>query len=412
MCQLTFINTNNKELNKKLLLNQYLVNTVVSHRDGWGFFNKEKGLFKTKFHPWETTNIGEIISERIKNSEPILAHVRLATATNKVKEVCDENSHPFETKDFVVAHNGTFDGDILSEEKFKEKIDSEIFTILLQEAYDKNPKLSIIKLLEKAYSDNLTGKFAFLIYFKPVNKYYIIRGRTAMLHKADISEYDPETEKQKRIGFIVNTDKEDIQRAFQFAFKNHQLESGKEFRITEPELLKMNTVYQVINDHIQEIGNLTEKDKVVARPATNYENNEYYQGLNYGGRGRHNYQNRQSTYLSSPEEFLTNLYDLYGLGIQEIDLLFLEITGLPLIGATREEFKVFEEMIEPFLDLHTEHKGNLWRKLTERIFNKMEAYEYFQLQFPYFVNEVSTLNNRWIKEKKERAEIDAENKRI
>ncbi|PNX51819.1 MAG: hypothetical protein BV456_01705 [Thermoplasmata archaeon M8B2D] len=406
MCQLTFIHTSDVELNKKLLINQYLVNTAVSHRDGWGFFTKPKGLFKTMYHPWETSNIGTIIKDRVKFSEPIIAHVRLATATNKVKEVCNENSHPFETKDFVVAHNGTFDGDILSEERFKDKIDSEIFTILLQEAYDKNPKLSIIKLLEKAYSENLTGKFAFLIYFKPADKYYIVRGRTAMLHKSDISEYDPETEKSKKIGFIINTDKDDIKRAFKFAAKNYELETGKEFIISDPEILKMNTVYQVMGDYIKEIGSLLEKDKVVA--ARNHNDAYINNGYNYGR--RYNSVVTPPVGVKTPDIFLVDLCDLYGLSISEVDLLFLEITGMPIIASTREEFKIFQEIAESYLDLHTEHKGNLWRKLTERTFNKLEAYSYFDLQFPYFVNEVSTLNNRWIKEKREREEIDSQNK--
>jgi len=403
MCQLTFINSNDKELNKSILINQFLVNTVTSHRDGYGFFHKETGLFKTGLHPWETSNLGELISDRIKNSEPILAHVRLATVTNNVKEISNENSHPFETKDFVVAHNGSFEGDILSEERFKDKIDSEIFTILLQETYEKNPKWSIVKLVNEAYSENLTGKFAFLIYFKPVDKFYIIRGKTATLFKSDISEYNPD-KKSKKVGFIVNTEKVDLERAFIFANKNNQLKTGNYFKIEEPEALKSETIFQVNHAGIREIGSIEQKNKVTTTPTYAQTQRDSF---TWNSRSYVPYnKSTANSNLKSDEDFLLELYDVYGLTIPEIDLLFLEIVGLPIIASTKEEFKIFEEIVESYLEEHTKHKGDLWKHLTERTFDPLEMYDHFGLQFPYFLNEVSTLNNRWIKERNKRMEED------
>jgi predicted glutamine amidotransferase len=399
MCQLTFINSNNKELNKKLLVSQFLMNTVTTHRDGWGFFTKESGVCKTSLNPWQTANLGDLIKNKIKNSEPILAHVRLATATNNIKDVCDENSHPFETKDFIVAHNGSFEGDALSEKRFKDKIDSEIFAILLQETFDKYPKLSIIKLIDKAYSENLTGKFAFLIYCKPVNKFYIVRGKTAKLYKSEILLRNPKTEKDKKVGFIVNTEKIELLRSFRFASANHQLETGESFVINEPVELKENTVYQVHDKFLRELGNVEEKIKTVAVTANNANNFGGFQH-NHGGYNRNISTPAQK--VKTPEDFLLDLYDLYGLTLPEIDLLFLEITGLPIIASPKENFSIFEEMIEPYLEMHTKHKADLWVHLGEKFFDKMEVYEHFDLQFPYFVNEVSALNNRWIKEKTRR----------
>lgn len=405
MCQLSFINSNDKELNKSILLNQYLVNTVNTHKDGWGFFHKEFGVFKTHLNPWITSNLADIIEKRIKNDEPILAHVRLATATNKVKEVCTENSHPFETNDFVVAHNGSFEGDILSEKRFKDKIDSEIFTILLQEAYDKNPKMSIIKLLEEAYTKNLTGKFAFLIYFKPKDKFYVVRGRTASLYMSYVSSYNIKTEKEKKIGFIINTEKNDIIRAFQFAEQNNLMKTELSYTITEPELLKLNTVFQVNKTGIREIGTLTQVEKVVTTPV--YQNNRLLNGYNH--REERNRRYNYSAYSAEDhDEILLNLYDSYGLSPEEIDLLFLEITGMPIVAASKEYFEIFEDMLDAYLVMHTDHKHNLWRKLTEFDYGqKLNCYEKYNLQFPYFVNEVSTLNNRWVLERAKKQEEEA-----
>jgi hypothetical protein len=393
MCQLTFINTNDKDFNKSVLVNQYLVNTVNTHKDGWGFFTPESEVFKTHLDPWFTKDLGRVISDRIRTNDPIIGHVRLATITNKEKKVCKENSHPFMTKDFVVAHNGSFAGEILEEERFKGKIDSEIFTILLQEAYDKFPKMSLPKLLKEAY-DQVTGKFAFLIYFIPQKRYYISRGRTADLHMMDIfleTENEKKKFKKRKIGYIINTDKSDLVRGFKLATKTIQLYSDKIFLAGEPEELSENTIFIANTTHVRDVGKLVEKFKVTTTTTSTVYDEDYYANTDryHNRRGLH-HRNRTHVVTKTPREehvdFLMGLFDDSALSTHEINHLFLEITGYSIISAKSEQFDLFEDVLGELLKANSNHKRDLWRKLIQHVPNPIGAYDLYGVQFPYFLN--------------------------
>ena len=398
MCQLTFINTNNEEFNKRFLVTQCLMNTVNTHRDGWGFFVEEFGIFKTRLHPWETSNLGSIIGEKIKTANPILAHVRLASLINNKREIIDENSHPFETKDFIVAHNGRFDGEVISKEEYKDKIDSEIFAITLQKTYDKFPKMKAHKLIKETYDTHFSGKFALLIYFKPTKRFYVAVGRTADLHKIDIFEGE-NAKKNKKIGFIINTDKADLQKSFKFTSKMFQIEGKFNFFISEVEELKDNTVYIVNTTYLREVGSIVEtiKTTTTAYDSDYYKNQHHHETRR--GFPPNTHTPATTAFVKSEVDFLIKLHDDFGLSAAEIDTLFLEITGFSPISAEKEQFKLFEELTQPFLLYYSKNKKDIWTKLTDNVVNPIEAYNGFELQFPYFLNEIKTLEERWIKVK-------------
>ena len=391
MCQLTFVNTNDKEFNKRMLVNQFLVNTVVRHKDGWGFFTEKSGVFKTRLEPWNTSDIGEVIKDSIENNEPILAHVRLATYTNLEKEISDEKAHPFETANFIVAHNGKFEGDIIKEERFKGMIDSEIFAHILEETYKKFPKMSPEKLINQAYADNFTGKFALLVYFKPKKRYYIIRGKTAELHKIDVFK-GKTRESSKKIGYVINTEKIDLIRAFKFADKSSQLTSDEFYFRSEIEELEKETSYIVNTTFLRKLGEMKELNKVVTTTFSVGGHDDTWK--NDSLRNRRSYAPAVS--YDSTEKFLIKLYDEYGLSIPEIDRFFIEITGFAAITADKNTFELFQEMSEPFLKFHGEHKHNLWKNLIKQFSNPLDAYNTYKLQFPYFLNSIKDLDNKWI----------------
>lgn len=395
MCQLTFINTSDAEFNLKFLLNQYLINTTVTHKDGWGFFTPSKGIFKTSLHPWQTLNLGRVLSQRIIEPEPIIAHVRLASLCHNKKEVKTENAHPFESEDFVLAHNGTFEGDIIDDERFKDKIDTEIFLTVLQETYDRFPKKKIAKLIDEVYTEHFTGKFALLIYFKPKNRFFVVRGTSALLYKIDIYEGE-DRKKAKKVGFIINTDKADLEKAFIWTCNDLQI-SGKNYFMDEPVLLQLNTVFIVNSTFLREIGNIKEIKKEEYSFWRGNPNNNRLRGRNTGGA-----THPQVGGTGEKEvDFLLRLFDDYKLSAPEIDTFFLELTGYATICAKKEDFSLFKEMSEPFLDFYTEHKGNLWKKLVTAVGGDgILAYDIYDLQFPYFLNEAKVLNDVWIEVKK------------
>ena len=212
MCQLSFIHIpGDNNLEKTMLSVQFLVNSRITHVDGWGFYTNGK-LFKSKLNASLTSNLGDLINNFIIGDEPIIAHVRAATSGTVIQR---ENSHPFETKDLILAHNGTLgfrrkeyeeNWEKLCEEneKYKKMIDSETFLTVLQQDYTDNPDKTfpvVIKdTMEKFY-----GKFAFLVYVKPEETYYVVRGRSATLWASQVLI------KERPVGISINTEKSDLE---------------------------------------------------------------------------------------------------------------------------------------------------------------------------------------------------------
>ena len=139
-----------------------------------------------------------------KNDKPIIAHVRAASVGTEVNK---ENAHPFETKDFILAHNGTlefrkkeikeeWDKMCEEDETLKDKIDSEKFIIFLQKRYDESKNKKFCEVI-KGVANEFYGKFAFMIYAKQEDIYYIIRGRSATLHACQILK-----DKNRKVKYI------------------------------------------------------------------------------------------------------------------------------------------------------------------------------------------------------------------
>jgi hypothetical protein len=250
--------------------------------------------------------------------------------------------------------------------------------------------MSITKLLNEIYKDHLTGKFALLIYFKPKGRYFIVRGKTASLFKMDI--YEGETKsKSKKIGYVINTNKIDLIRGFKFLRQLTQLDFDLNFFEGDMEELEENTIYIVNSTYLRKVGQLDEKVKVIhAVTHSTVHNREYLERANNRG--------IVPTVISIDREvnFLIKLHDIYGLSATEIDNLFLEITGYNTISAKKENFILFEELLQPFLELHTKHKGNIWKKLVSTLTFPIEGYAEYELQFPYFLNDLGTLNQIWV----------------
>ncbi len=263
MCQLIFVNAGATDLNRMLSFQLSKFDSEFTNRDGFGIFTKG-GIWKSVTEPAKIPNVGIILREKIKNPGPVLLHVRAASKGIAVEE---KNVHPFESKDFVLAHNGTlFDKDeVTTWDETKDESrpsDSLMFLNELQNQYTK--KKGVVEALKEAMA-LFKGKFAFLIFCKKDNTYYAVRGRTADLHIAYISAVTPEGELSP-LGYVINTLETTLEKALSEVCHLYELGTGRTLFYEIKELEK-ETIYQCNDTDVVEIGKITE---VSAWGATNF----------------------------------------------------------------------------------------------------------------------------------------------
>lgn len=182
MCTLTLLNSTKSKIDVRPLLGLLLSFNSEKNPDGWGFYGPgSKYFYKSKFQTFQDPNFFSGLS-RLKKRDIILAHCRLSSNTYK-NSVKDENSHPFDKKNIILAHNGTLFRK--SGNKPENIIDSEDYANELNNLID-NSTLSMYECAKKVYDDHFKGKFAFIIYNKKDNNFYVARGSTATLFSAKI----------------------------------------------------------------------------------------------------------------------------------------------------------------------------------------------------------------------------------
>ena len=165
MCQLALINTNNLLLNR-VLTTCALIQNSTDNKDGWGIYQENGLAYRSKNCAAESVNIGSRLNTCITNTNPVILHTRKASTNNGAKTICEKNSHPFDSKDFILMHNGYLIPKSDEHKKELEKlniIDSEYFLRKLQERYEKDADFIASVRETMALFD---GKFAFLIYCK------------------------------------------------------------------------------------------------------------------------------------------------------------------------------------------------------------------------------------------------------
>lgn len=210
MCQLTLVNLRNPVMNCIVSYTASFINSTHGAPHGIGFFQTDSKIWKTEVSAHTLFNLGGIMSTKILNDKPVICHVRLASRGIKLDR---ENNHPFETKWFVGAHNGTL---YLKEERTtyynsepdaSRDSDSKRFFDMLDAEYETNGNNFVNAI--KTTMEKHKGKFAFLIYEKKTGIYYAIRGKTADLYLLYIYKGLP-TSTPHPVGYIINTDKDDL----------------------------------------------------------------------------------------------------------------------------------------------------------------------------------------------------------
>jgi len=235
MCQLTLVKTVNADLTKFISINAAVINPLkakmdekTGHVDGYGHFINRSSLWKTEFSGHEIN----FSSVKFTN-DPAIIHVRRVSRGI----ISKENAHPFEFDYFVAAHNGTLSGGFLDVKETT--TDSYQFFKHANDLIKENPELSVLEAFKKSYDEIDGGKFAFLVFDKRDNVYYVIRGKATLFVSYIKSKND------KTVGIIVNTERDSL------LMNLYLIRAHYGYAYTEPELLSDNTIYKLNEEEIK-----------------------------------------------------------------------------------------------------------------------------------------------------------------
>ncbi len=401
MCELSLANFNKKELNLLWTINQAIINSSKVHQDGFGVFTPSGGVWKMKIPPSMAVDFGIEVKKIVKNNEPVLSHVRMASLTNGVKKISEEYSHPFETDKLVLAHNGSLSFKNYSKEfdkKYDNFIDSQIFLSRLDELY--MPKDNTIQEALNKTMDEFEGKFAFLIYDKIFKKYYVVRGKSADLHYFNIILIKNCNDKTgEKVGFVINTEKEDLMRGILHFNTLISTLYGINIKILEciPEEIEKESIFLVDKTELLKVGTIKENDKVY------YNRNVYDSTYNDGSyEGFYNWNRRPeiNKNILDSSKLLLDFMREYKISLFYVDEMFLNIFGVPILGASNEDIDLFIKNIIPFMKTNTKPAiKKEWKRLLEywdRSDLQIHTQTKFPVQFPYML-ETNVTNLRNIK---------------
>lgn len=386
MCELIVCNANNREMNK-LLMTLLIYTDGKINKDGFGIY--QHSLAKTNVSGSFCSNLGTVVSNNIKDKSLVIGHTRLASLVNRTQGITVENAHPFETNNLVLAHNGTL---VMNEDKvktteYKDKIDSEVFTLEAEKNYNGD----LVDCIRKTMED-FSGKFAFLAHDKNTKEFYAIRGASAKLHISYLTIKVPDKEgvedtKDQIIGYVINTDDDDLNHCLLLFSNIWQLTHNERISYTKPELLKIDTAFKLGKYAIEEVGKVEEKIKVVAVQTYNATRFSYSRDAS---------EDDEDTWCSwrtggvvgkDIEEFssfLNTFITNNKLSIEELDELLTNGFGIPLLSMERADFPAVKSYINRLTARNSKKAKKLWGELCALAPSKSSLYE--KLQFPYFVN--------------------------
>jgi predicted glutamine amidotransferase len=348
-------------------------NSRLLHKDGFGLCDSELKVIKTSIEPNNLLNLGKDFLNISNLSGRVLFHVRRASSINK--DVSSDKAHPFESKDLILAHNGTLE--YLGRKVLPlNTIDSEDFLFVLQQEYEIDKNLPAA--LKRAYLE-FRGKFAFIIVDKNTKQYYIARGNTATVHKVNIKITYNNGNIENCLA--LNTEKDSFISAL-VRFKNiaemlYEVQIDIDF--SKIDLIPENSIFILEEDKIKKIDDI--KEVAIPEPVRLIVP-----------------VNSSSNYLkdaSPTHKDIINFMNSFGITLWELDKLVHIMCEKPLISCADRDLEDFNELIisnlvkdrEKYI---TKKKTKVWEKVRKAFTHNFEKiYEY--IEFPYFVNEVKDL---------------------
>lgn len=367
MCQLTLINTKNYDLIPKILL-PLLYENSLSNKDGTGIYSyNTKAIFKSKKQA--TDILSDLYKFLLNNkSDTYLAHVRLASVNKS--NITDEFSHPYNTDNYVVFHNGTFE--------HYNKIADSTDTLEFAKELSNNYNSDIIKAFNNVYKG---GKYALFVVDKNTDKIYVIRGDTAKLYYFKLRIFNEEVT-------VINTDYFTFDKTIDYLSMFVSLFYHKNIgEIIDNKELDKNTCYEFINGELVKIGDVKEEYKEVIVPkynTTGY-NSVYTSGYNTA------YTNNNTTYTKSIDTSIASkIKDDLKLTVFEVDLLLkrnYDVNIYHLINTDK-----LEELYLKLKPHYDRTKYIIWKSILRRSDEFiLDIYRNNNLVVPYFMNSLEEL---------------------
>ena len=263
-----------KTMDKDMCMNAFTLFMELQDRgkSAWGIYLEKAGKYNNKLYCGKKDNkmSGELFKHEgsitdyflkkdtilhLGHTHTLLLHARQTTQGKSEK---NENNHPFNTDNFILAHNGTITNDSYVIKKYNItsdiECDSYVIVALIQKFYDKNGG-DIIKAI-KDTTKVLTGSYACWLYHKDKGDLYLFRNGTY-----DIDYFMDE----KNGTFIFCSDGDYIEKAF-----------NEPTRVNDDTIKTLDTgkIYKLVKSELKEIGefNLHARD-----------NSSYYDNRCAGG---------------------------------------------------------------------------------------------------------------------------------
>jgi predicted glutamine amidotransferase len=381
MCQLTLLDISDQKLARALIRPLTELNTLgvegTANNDGFGYmtFAKAGEVFKSKdsAQEWWPENQKEF-NKRHRNINGIY-HVRAASYTNK-KYIEDQFSHPFNLGNIVLAHNGTLTYQKNGPDKDKLKaipddlIDTQEFVFAL-EVLRKNDEVLTADHINKTLK-NFTGVFAFLMWDKlQPKKIFIVRDDIKTLFKMQLFNDG------KPFGIIVNTKEWELEYIVNIIGSIGKL-LGHNLTYTIEKLTDMSIFEYKMGSY--EIG---EKIGTIVKPTFVM--------------GQTNNRARTTPYTWQDDRPYLNVTEhMLKLQLTYTEILVMSevIFNKSILVFDKDEMDEFAEILEELEKKHN-HRNRMkaWanlRKKTPKI-DRMDLYEKFDLEFPFFFNSKSHL---------------------
>ena len=370
MCQLIFCNINNRNFLRKYTLFQAIIDSNGRHDDGYGHYYEGGNVLRTKIAAKNISNLGDLLSD--VNKTKIMAHCRDASIGVPVEDIY---SHPFESNNFILAHNGALnvrDGIILEKTSLS---DSENFLFVLDKVYEKDNKKDVPKAISNAMK-NFHGTFAFLIYEKKTKLFYAVRGKTKTLFTSEITIDNTK-------GYVINTEKDSLDQCTTIVKKLMELDKTN-IEISDSKVLEAEKIY-LLGETIKEVGTIKETSAPVYigwvgrnRSTTLPANNTIKKGIDFVPPLPINV----SKLFDVIEEWLW----LHNLSLRDLDLALFTKYGTTKLSCSEGELEDIFEILKSAVNITDATSAKVFKFIRE--WGQLSSYFYidYKLQFPYFIN--------------------------
>ena len=370
MCQLIFCNINNRNFLRKYTLFQAIIDSNGRHDDGYGHYYEGGNVLRTKIAAKNISNLGDLLSD--VNKTKIMAHCRDASIGVPVEDIY---SHPFESNNFILAHNGALnvrDGIILEKTSLS---DSENFLFVLDKVYEKDNKKDVPKAISNTMK-NFHGTFAFLIYEKKTKLFYAVRGKTKTLFTSEITIDNTK-------GYVINTEKDSLDQCTTIVKKLMELDKTN-IEISDSKVLEAEKIY-LLGETIKEVGTIKETSAPVYtgwvgrnRSTTLPANNTIKKGIDFVPPLPINV----SKLFDVIEEWLW----LHNLSLRDLDLALFTKYGTTKLSCSEGELEDIFEILKSAVNITDATSAKVFKFVREWGQLSSDFYIDYKLQFPYFIN--------------------------